>query len=376
LNLLIKGTATPSLEQFITQSLKEQGIKNLDKVFNAVCSELQQFCNDHLKKASEVLIFRLGELKGLALWQERFESIGLDENGVENVLQLAIVFILKTEQFLRAISQLKSLFSAFFYWLQKSVKLLNKENIPKGQAPVDTQKVTDFIWNHFNLDQISSSFLPQPIAGTLETEQSLTALYHQLYQLSHSTFLMPTKFVGQSFTATSIPVNLCTFEHALLNDVDTNIKTIQNFAVFFYQQTHYLAFWTTVNDNHFLWIFKHQVLSEMSGIQNWTFAVLNVETTVLDIAFYNQIYLTVLRKQGEVNLLELISLEEIRYNNVAFPTTQEHNLIVLLLAEKLDIQKPNIFKSRPVSRNAQSIAVNGRRGLGAVIGNYGKRITL
>lgn len=86
LTCIASGCASPALQQFLA-TIREQGIRRWEKAMDAGCSNIQQLATQRMLPVTQALIFRAGELQGLARWEQRFLPIGLGEGAVESLLR-------------------------------------------------------------------------------------------------------------------------------------------------------------------------------------------------------------------------------------------------------------------------------------------------
>jgi hypothetical protein len=123
-------------------------VRKLGKGIEAGCARLEELLIAHLKPASETLLFRLSELQGRvgtshvqcrctlmmakrmfgggrrqAKWHEQFGIIGLEEESLSFLLQKASLFIRRTEELCKILSEIKRKYSAFFNWLLAGTSL-------------------------------------------------------------------------------------------------------------------------------------------------------------------------------------------------------------------------------------------------------------
>lgn len=59
------------------------------------------FC---FQPAVEIIVFRMGELRGLSKWRARYQGIGLDETLLNNATEKAGLLLIQVERFMRVLS--------------------------------------------------------------------------------------------------------------------------------------------------------------------------------------------------------------------------------------------------------------------------------
>lgn len=68
IELLTIGSASSPLQQFLLNSLNEQGLRRMQKSFEVTCGEMQSLIMEKLHRAGEILFYRLSELLSLSKW--------------------------------------------------------------------------------------------------------------------------------------------------------------------------------------------------------------------------------------------------------------------------------------------------------------------
>ncbi|XP_061367672.1 anaphase-promoting complex subunit 4 [Gastrolobium bilobum] len=144
LSLLGGARTGPAVHQFLVNTLGEVGVKRISKVLCGAGKELQRIVLDHLQPAAEVIVFRMGELRGLSRWRARYHGIGLDESLINNATEKAGMLLVQVERFMRVLSSVVQQYSNFFNWLLKCIKLLMSE--PSDQLlPYNSELVIIFL---------------------------------------------------------------------------------------------------------------------------------------------------------------------------------------------------------------------------------------
>lgn len=242
-NVLCGVPVSDALRQFLENSLSEGGLKRLAKNIDSTGKEMHTIIGDHLQPAAEVLAFRVGELKGLSRWHLRLQSIGLDENLVDQAMEDAGMLVVQIERLLRILSETLYQFQNFFAWLIKSLRQLNSEPPSQSDAlpVINSELVMVFLMTIFNQDPVTPHLdaLQKDVkvkigpeatrrleelvifGGFKDTEFLEKTLYQQFNQLKDSckeAFFMPFKVVSQK---------LCCEGIMLLSYVSNSSRTIQ-----------------------------------------------------------------------------------------------------------------------------------------------------
>lgn len=105
---------------------------------------------EHMNQVTQALMFRIGDLEGLACWEERFGAVGLDVSAVQQCTTLLGSFALKSAELLNAIDESKSNFKAFFAWLQRVMWIIENDVGQVAPFEFDTAQVAQFIQNNFS----------------------------------------------------------------------------------------------------------------------------------------------------------------------------------------------------------------------------------
>ncbi|XP_031391478.1 anaphase-promoting complex subunit 4 isoform X1 [Punica granatum] len=179
LSLLGGARTSPPVHQFLVNSLGESGTKRLSKVVCGAGKELQLVVLNHLQPAAEIIAFRMGELRGLSRWRARYRGIGLDETLIDSAMEKAGMFLVQVDRFMRVLSSVVQLFSNFFSWLLKCIKLLMSE--ASDQPPIYNSELV-IVFLKFLYDQdpvkqlLEASEADHCIEIDLETTQRIKEL--------------------------------------------------------------------------------------------------------------------------------------------------------------------------------------------------------
>lgn len=151
--MLACGIVSAPLSQFIVQKLGGPGIALIDKKLDQACAAVLTLLNDHLNPATEHIIFRLGELEGLARWRVRFEGVGLCAQRLAALTDAATLLRKRAEEALLLLCRVRTNYSAFFRWLSRMANLLSDAStVPPGSTTSqDFEAVADFL--HHDLTQ-------------------------------------------------------------------------------------------------------------------------------------------------------------------------------------------------------------------------------
>uniref|UniRef100_A0A8C2GWV1 Anaphase-promoting complex subunit 4 n=1 Tax=Cyprinus carpio TaxID=7962 RepID=A0A8C2GWV1_CYPCA len=136
LELLLWGHASSELQALLMNQLTVKGLKMLGQSIDSSYSSIQKLVISHLQSGSEALLYHLSEVKGMALWKQKFQPLGLDPAAIEDAIVAVGSFTLKASELLQVIDKSMKNFKAFFRWLYMTQK--------------DLAFVADFLSEHFS----------------------------------------------------------------------------------------------------------------------------------------------------------------------------------------------------------------------------------
>ncbi|TSN30216.1 Anaphase-promoting complex subunit 4 [Bagarius yarrelli] len=101
LELLLWGHASPELQALLMNQLTVKGLKMLGQSIESSYSSIQKLVISHLQSGSEALLYHLSEVKGMALWKQKFQPLGLDPATIEDAVTAVGSFTLKASELLQ-----------------------------------------------------------------------------------------------------------------------------------------------------------------------------------------------------------------------------------------------------------------------------------
>uniref|UniRef100_A0A3Q3SAZ9 Anaphase-promoting complex subunit 4 n=1 Tax=Mastacembelus armatus TaxID=205130 RepID=A0A3Q3SAZ9_9TELE len=116
-------------------------------------SSIQKLVISHLQSGCEALLFHLSEVKGMSLWKQKFEPLGLDSTAIEGAITAVGSFSLKANELLQVIDKSMKNFKAFFRWLYVAMLRMCEEHVPpelNKMTQKDIAFVADFLSEHFS----------------------------------------------------------------------------------------------------------------------------------------------------------------------------------------------------------------------------------
>ncbi|KAG8453562.1 hypothetical protein GDO86_000262 [Hymenochirus boettgeri] len=153
MQLLLWGKASPELQALLMNQLTVKGLKKLGQSVDSSYSTIQKLVISHLQSGAEALLYHLSELKGMALWKQKYEPLGLDAKAIEDAITGVGSFILKANELLQVIDSGMKNFKAFFRWLYVAMLRMSEDHVlPElnKMTQKDITFVADFLTEHFN----------------------------------------------------------------------------------------------------------------------------------------------------------------------------------------------------------------------------------
>ncbi|XP_063963789.1 anaphase-promoting complex subunit 4-like isoform X2 [Lytechinus pictus] len=177
LQLLLWGKASPELQQFLVHDLTEKGLKKLDQSVENSYVSIQKLVLKHIHSVGRSLLFQLSELKGMALWYDKYGMLGLSATAIQDAINAVGSFMLKANELLQVIESSLKNFKAFFRWLYVIVMQLMEEPIQQSISKMyqrDINFVADFLAENFtdepSLDVTKSGFTLERVGQYLRKE--------------------------------------------------------------------------------------------------------------------------------------------------------------------------------------------------------------
>ncbi|XP_072011780.1 anaphase-promoting complex subunit 4 [Engystomops pustulosus] len=153
MDLLLWGKSSPELQELLMNQLTVKGLKKLGQAVESSYSTIQKLVISHLQSGSEALLYHLSELKGMALWKQKYEPLGLDAKAIEDAVTAVGSFTLKANELLQVIDSGMKNFKAFFRWLYVAMLRMSEDHVPPELNKMTQNEITfvaDFITENFN----------------------------------------------------------------------------------------------------------------------------------------------------------------------------------------------------------------------------------
>ncbi|KAM6962764.1 anaphase-promoting complex subunit 4 [Aplochiton taeniatus] len=153
LELLLWGQSSPELQALLMNQLTVKGLKKLGQSIESSYSSIQKLVISHLQSGSEALLYHLSEVKGMSLWKQKFQPLGLDSAAIADAITAVGSFSLKANELLQVIDKSMKNFKAFFRWLYVAMLRMSEDHVPpelNKMTQKDIAFVADFLSEHFS----------------------------------------------------------------------------------------------------------------------------------------------------------------------------------------------------------------------------------
>ncbi|KAL4445375.1 hypothetical protein ABPG77_011200 [Micractinium sp. CCAP 211/92] len=155
--LVVTGAVGGALQQYITSTLGEQGLKKLARALDAAVCSCHNLLTDHLQPQLEQLAFRLGELRGLALCLPWRRTTGLQPEQVATAEQAALRLVLRAEAVRRQVVEAGAQYRTFFAWLLIVLRRMQDDaaDVLAGYPRSQLDAVADFLVGQYRQDRVA-----------------------------------------------------------------------------------------------------------------------------------------------------------------------------------------------------------------------------
>ncbi|PRW05834.1 anaphase-promoting complex subunit 4 [Chlorella sorokiniana] len=162
--LLTTGAVGGALQQYLTATLGEPGLKKLARAVDAAVCSVHNLLTDHLQPQLEQLAFRLGELRGLALCLPWRRVTGLQPDQVGGAEQTALRLLMLAETLRRRLVAAGASYRTFFSWLLIILRRMQEDaaDVLAGYPRSHLESVSDFLSGQFQQDAVG------PLLGSTE----------------------------------------------------------------------------------------------------------------------------------------------------------------------------------------------------------------
>lgn len=156
LQLLVIGFPSDNLEKFLAD-MSDKGLKKLNNAIEQTCLRVQNLNVKNAQKCCYHLHGDLNLLRGMALWQERFREVGLDDKFIVEAMRSVGSLLLKLTELQQVTDHSLKSTKAFFRWLISiACRITGEQNnsvVPNDinkTTQQDIQLITSFINENFD----------------------------------------------------------------------------------------------------------------------------------------------------------------------------------------------------------------------------------
>lgn len=176
LELLIYGTLTERMDQFLKKDLTDKGIKKIGLSIESSHTNVQKLVVKQLSEVTNQILFQLVEISGMSL--KKYECLGLTERSVEKALRSVNGFLIKCNEVQIVIEESLTRYKLFFKWLHGMMIRLNDENSTGDPSLTDTSQqdlnlLAEYLYelgdSNYKLDRVGQYFLDKDLEFPYDT---------------------------------------------------------------------------------------------------------------------------------------------------------------------------------------------------------------
>lgn len=156
IQLLVLGVMSGNLDKFLID-MSDKGLRKLCFSIEQTCLRVQNLVMKNAQKCCYHLHNDLNTLRGMSLWKERYESIGLHDKPIVEAMKAVGSLVLKLSEMNQAIDHSLKSSKSFFRWLiSMACKASGEHNISvvhndaNKMTQQDIDLITDFILENFD----------------------------------------------------------------------------------------------------------------------------------------------------------------------------------------------------------------------------------
>ncbi len=151
LELLMLGTPSPELDNFLMQELGEKGLKKLGHSIEVSYSNMQRLVLKYLHTVSQAVNFHLADVIGHVRASDKYESVlKFSAESVSKAQRDAAIFWAKGIELQQVIDESMKCFKAFFRWLYVEILRLSDESVSEELSKTsqhDVKFIAEFLSN-------------------------------------------------------------------------------------------------------------------------------------------------------------------------------------------------------------------------------------
>lgn len=159
LELLMFGTFTEQMEEFLMHDLTKKGLEKFGQTMEFSYSNIQSYLIKHIIKYAQNGTYYLAELKGMSQFEERYGVIGLNTDEIQQAIRSNGAFIIKAGEMQQIINHSVINYKAFFRWLYGSILRLMDEHVPsevQKMTQQDLSCIAEFLQHFDNYGKVGN----------------------------------------------------------------------------------------------------------------------------------------------------------------------------------------------------------------------------
>jgi len=379
--LLTAGISCSSLDRLLGKSLKITDMTRLARSIDSSCTTIQSICGDHLVRAMEALLFRLGELQGLAHCPQ-YTQVGLDPVILEQCLQQTGSFILLMDQLVASSKRFRLLQQNFFQWITKAQMSLQDSSAgswkPVNQTIIQEELVCEFLDHQMKSAELDAFLQQDSVSHTspvgenpspdrfmyaLPLEQSVQHNFSRLEEHCRMLFQGTSRCCSQSFK----PLGYYSLPTLLKDQQGRPMIRNQNYVDSESEASvHVIAYAFELMSK------EHIALLRIKGDGTCEALLLAIEGfSLLQMEFYTTSTLALLVSQDDECCLVIENYEEMDWEE-NLPITQQGKQKSFLFGLPIEV---SMERRRVLDGTPATLSVGPGRGVGALCYDT-KRITV
>eukprot|EP01137_Pigoraptor_chileana_P030628 Opistho-2@17377 len=136
LSFLLDGSTSPDLQGFIGRELAEAELKRIAAASEASCNAVHAAVSGDMWRAASSMCVAASDALGLARWEERYGMVGVRESAVEKCVDCAKRIIVKAEEAIVVLTEVRASMGALHTWLLYASRLVTNTQDAQRAAPV------------------------------------------------------------------------------------------------------------------------------------------------------------------------------------------------------------------------------------------------
>jgi len=147
--LLVFGTASHEVENFLIHDLTEKGVKNMASSVDSSLANVQRLLVKYLTQACQAFAFHLDNLSGLVAAGDNWKTLGYDECAFKtseckllaNAKEASSLLWLKGHELRQIVDESRRGLAVFFKWIRTEILRISSEPVPESLAKISQSEV-------------------------------------------------------------------------------------------------------------------------------------------------------------------------------------------------------------------------------------------